>query len=80
MSRTALLIHPTIEEVTREAQKIDLPDTEAKKFWLFYDSKGWKVGKSPMVSWLSALAGWRIRWMERTGHHSGNPPLQARMF
>lgn len=34
---------------------------EAVKFWSFYDSKGWKVGKSPMVNWRSAVAGWVAR-------------------
>lgn len=31
---------------------------EALKFWAFYDSKGWKVGKTPMVKWRAAAAGW----------------------
>lgn len=33
-------------------------DSEARRFFAFYDSKGWKVGKSPMVKWRSAAANW----------------------
>ena len=30
---------------------------EAEKFWLFYDSKNWMVGKSKMKKWQSAASG-----------------------
>jgi uncharacterized protein YdaU (DUF1376 family) len=36
-------------------------DIEADKFVLFYESKGWKVGKSPMKKWESAATGWILR-------------------
>jgi len=35
--------------------------TEAEKFWLFYDSKNWMVGKSKMKKWQSAASGWITR-------------------
>ena len=31
---------------------------EAEKFWLFYDSKNWMVGKSKMQKWKSSASGW----------------------
>ena len=34
---------------------------EAEKFWLFYDSKNWMVGKSKMKKWQSAASGWISR-------------------
>ena len=34
---------------------------EAKKFWYYYESNGWKVGKNPMKSWKMALSGWLLR-------------------
>lgn len=34
---------------------------EAEKFWLFYDSKDWMVGKSKMKKWQSAASGWITR-------------------
>jgi len=30
----------------------------AEKFWNFYESNGWKVGKNPMKSWQSAIRTW----------------------
>jgi len=32
--------------------------SEAEKFWFFYDSKNWMVGKSKMKRWQSAASGW----------------------
>jgi len=34
---------------------------EAEKFWLFYDSKNWMVGKSKMQKWKSSASGWISR-------------------
>lgn len=34
---------------------------EAEKFWLFYDSKNWMVGKSKMKKWKSSASGWIAR-------------------
>jgi hypothetical protein len=33
---------------------------DAEKFWNYYESKGWKIGKSNMVSWHSACATWQL--------------------
>ncbi len=61
-------IPPTIDEVLVRAAEIELPPREAQKFILFYESKGWKVGKTPMIQWRSALAGWKLRWEERSAN------------
>lgn len=48
---------PTIEEIkqycTERNNKID-----AKKFWDFYESKGWKVGKNTMKDWRACVRTW----------------------
>lgn len=31
---------------------------EAEKFWDFYESNGWKVGKNPMKDWKAAARNW----------------------
>ena len=36
-------------------------NTEAEKFWNFYDSKNWMVGKNKMKKWESAASGWITR-------------------
>ncbi len=33
-------------------------NAEAEKFWFFYDSKNWMVGKSKMQKWKSSASGW----------------------
>ncbi|HVZ41287.1 MAG TPA: hypothetical protein VHI13_18555 [Candidatus Kapabacteria bacterium] len=34
------------------------PDVEAEKFWDYYTSNGWKVGKNAMRDWKAAAANW----------------------
>ena len=65
MSRTPLLIKPTLEEVYLQGDKIGLPRVQSKLFFLYYESNGWKVGKVPMKNWLAALQGWKLRFDER---------------
>lgn len=55
---------PTDDECRIHGEKIGLPKNEVDKFLAFYESKGWKVGREPMKSWKSAMAGWKIRWEE----------------
>ena len=55
---------PTIESIKLQCAKIGLPDSEGDKFFNFYSSKGWMVGRTKMKSWTHALTGWRGRWQE----------------
>lgn len=48
---------PTLEQLMEEG----LSHQDATTFIAFYDSKGWKVGRNPMVSWKGAVAGWKSR-------------------
>ena len=52
---------PTVEELTAEAIKIGLPVTEVDKFFNYYESNGWKVGKNSMKCWPAAMKGWLSR-------------------
>lgn len=36
----------------------DKVSTEAKKFWNYYESNGWKVGKNSMKDWQAAARNW----------------------
>ena len=58
---------PTVEELTAEAIKIGLPLPDVDKFWNYYESNGWKVGKNPMKSWPAALRNWWSRVRELPG-------------
>ena len=53
-------VPPTVEEVrTYCEERGNFIDPEA--FVAFYDSKGWKVGNSPMKNWKSAVITWEKR-------------------
>ena len=56
-------VPPTVEEVAAycEERKNGI---DPEEFWSFYDSKGWKVGRSPMKSWKSAVVTWEKRSRE----------------
>lgn len=65
---------PSLDEVKLACAKCGLPENEAERFWNYYDSVGWKVGKNPMKSWTSALAGtWKSNWQERNQQQAALP-------
>jgi hypothetical protein len=49
---------PTPDEVTAYAESIGFK-LNGEQFCDFYESKGWKIGKSPMVSWKAAVRTWK---------------------
>ncbi len=55
---------PTIEEVRLLFAKAGGTDRQADKFFNFYASKGWLVGKTKMKSVTHAVAGWILRNQE----------------
>ena len=57
---------PTIEEIAVyfKEKKLKNYKREAERFWNFYESKGWIVGKDKMKSWKAAATGWRLRAVE----------------
>lgn len=59
-------VPPLIEEVIAYGKEIGLPEIEAQKLWHYYTSINWQVGKAQMKVWRSAVAGWKLRWEERT--------------
>lgn len=63
--KTPIMLTPTLQEVERAADKIGLPQREAEKFFHYYESNGWRVGKTKMVSFTNALAGWKLRYEDR---------------
>ena len=51
----------SLEEVVSYFNEKGSNRLEAEKFWYFYESKGWKVGKNPMQVWKMAASGWISR-------------------
>jgi hypothetical protein len=68
---------PTSEELKLQAAKIGLPEIEAQKFFCYYGSNGWRVGKNKMRFWKVALSGWKLRWEERRGLATVSPTTLA---
>lgn len=56
--------NPTWDEVQLQAGKIGLGESETKKFFAYYESNGWRVGKNPMKNWRMAMSGWKVRAQE----------------
>ena len=53
-------IKPTLEEVRQYIQEKKY-SIDAESFIAFYESKGWKIGKSPMKNWRAACVTWERR-------------------
>ncbi len=71
--------YPTIEEAESYFIEKGASKIESDKFFYFYESKGWKVGKNPMVNWKSAASGWlsRIGFVSPQVVKSKNNDLEA---
>ena len=58
-------VNEIVNYLTREKNYDDFTAMGfAEKFWHFYESKGWVVGKSPMKSWKSAIRTWELKQKE----------------
>ena len=55
---TKRFIKPTIEEIRIEMLKQNMID-DSERFYHYYESKGWMVGKNKMKSWESAVINWK---------------------
>jgi hypothetical protein len=54
--------NPSLEEVRLACAKAGLPDSEGEKFFNYYESNGWRVGRNKMRSMPHALANWKSNW------------------
>lgn len=50
---------PEQNELELYAAKIGLPPLEIQKFYDYYESNGWRVGRNPMKSWEAAMRNWK---------------------
>lgn len=69
---------PVIEACLLAGAKIGLPEIECQKFFHYYESNGWKVGRNRMRLWHSALAGWKLRWWQRQTEATRNVEIILR--
>ena len=72
---------PSLEKIKLRGAAIELPEAECEKFFHYYESNGWRVGKNAMKVWTSALANWKQHWLDygqpngKERHH-GNQATQ----
>lgn len=55
---------PSIDEI-REYCKSKNYKVDAEKFYAYYESNGWKVGRAPMANWKMATVTWHKRQEEQ---------------
>ena len=54
-------IKPSIQEVAAYAAAQGYGGFSAERFFAYYESNGWKVGRNPMKSWKNAVTSWHFR-------------------
>tara|TARA_R100001594_G_C4011715_1_gene257126 strand:+ start:39 stop:704 length:666 start_codon:yes stop_codon:yes gene_type:complete len=76
--KTTTFKKPTLDECRDYfvERKYNNARYEAEKFFDFYESKGWKVGKNPMKNWHSASSNWNRRVKENQST-KGYTPIPA---
>lgn len=60
----SMVIPPSPEAMNLWAAKIGLPQREVEKFYDYYESNGWKVGRNKMKDWQRTMNRWRLTWEE----------------
>lgn len=67
----------SIEAVRLQGAKAGLSPIECEKFFNFYESKGWLVGKTRMKSLPHAIAGWKLRLQTPTARYDSVYELRS---
>ena len=74
-----VFVKPTIDEIKFRFAEMDYQSSieECEKFYLYYDSNGWKVGRNKMNNWKSAFSGWIKRAKEYETNRTNNQQSSA---
>lgn len=66
-NKSSRFVKPTQDDVYNYMveKEFEFAKNESVKFVNFFESKGWKVGKTPMKSWKSAVSNWMINFYDR---------------
>lgn len=65
-------VKPTIEQIADYSKEKGY-DVEAERFFNYYESKGWVVGKSPMKDWKAAVRTWASN--QKSSQPSSSPQV-----
>jgi hypothetical protein len=64
-NRSKAFEKPTVQQIIGYVQEIG-STVDAKSFWDYYESNGWRVGRNPMKDWRATVRQWQSR------NHQGN--------
>lgn len=68
---------PNTLEIMSYAKEISLHDQEVEAFFDYQESKGWKVGRSPMKDWRAALRTWKRNSVKFLPKYSAQSKISA---
>lgn len=71
-SKKKVFIKPTIEEIAAYCRENGY-QVDAERFFNYYESKGWVVGKSPMKDWKAAVRTWASN--QKSSQPSSSPQV-----
>ena len=72
-AKTARFHPPDIAEVKAYFAEKGGTNAQAERFFAYYESNGWRVGKNPMKKWKAAASGWISRDKEQTSGYNRKP-------
>lgn len=64
-TKTARFHPPDIAEIKEYFAEKGGTNAQAERFFAYYESNGWRVGKNPMKKWKAAASGWISRDREQ---------------
>ena len=64
---------PTIEQLKEYCLEQGLDKVDCQKFYDYYESNGWKVGKNPMKDWKATLRNWQRTATNNNNNGNSNP-------
>jgi hypothetical protein len=73
--RPATFGKPTVQDVIEYVLEIG-STVDAKSFWDYYESNGWRVGRNPMKDWRATVRQWQSR--NQQGNYSNGKPQQRK--
>ena len=72
-TKTARFHPPDIAEVKAYFAEKGGTNAQAERFFTYYESNGWRVGKNPMKKWKAAASGWISRDREQASGYNRKP-------
>ena len=69
--RPATFSKPTVPDIIGYVLEIS-STVDAKSFWDYYESNGWRVGRNPMKDWRATVRQWQSRNQQGNQHGNGS--------